>query len=132
MRSTPRTRRAAVPAASGIAVVALVTDCGPSGYTSSTPGTPSSPSAPAAATLQTATDPELGTIVTDSAGFTRDHFDQDKSNPSEPPCNGSCATVRPPEHADGDVTRSDGTEQVTLDRCRPLSPGRHGCATMKW
>ncbi|WP_051829571.1 MULTISPECIES: hypothetical protein [Streptomyces] len=134
MHSKPRTRRAAVVAASGIAVAALVAGCGSSGGGSSgsakpsAPSTSSSPSAPASATLQVATDPKLGTIVTDSAGFTLYRFDQDEDNPPESYCNGSCATIWPPEHANGDVTvkgidsklvgtvtRSDGTKQITLN-----------------
>ncbi|MFF7989559.1 hypothetical protein ACFZDG_07170 [Kitasatospora xanthocidica] len=140
MRTEPRTRRAAVLAASGIAVAALIAGCGSSGggtsgtgapaspSAPSAPSTPSAPSAPASATLQTATDPKLGTIVTDSAGFTLYRFDQDRSNPPESYCNGSCAVIWPPEHVNGDVTvkgidsklvgtvtRSDGTKQVTLN-----------------
>ncbi|MFE6050997.1 hypothetical protein ACFQ6N_09590 [Kitasatospora sp. NPDC056446] len=141
MPRTPRTRRAAVMAAAGIAAVTLIAGCGSSGggksgapSMSTTPGSssstssPGSASAPASATLQTANDPKLGTIVTDSAGFTLYRFDQDESNPSESYCNGSCSTIWPPEHAAGNVTvkgidsklvgtvtRSDGTKQVTLN-----------------
>ncbi|MGA5816804.1 hypothetical protein ACPC54_02900 [Kitasatospora sp. NPDC094028] len=136
MRNTPRTRRAAVLAAGGAAVVALVAGCGSSGggsYGSGSSGTPAAPgtpapSAPASATLQTATDPKLGTIVTDSAGFTLYRFDHDANNPSMSACNGGCATLWPPERDDGhvtvkgidsklvgSVTRADGSKQVTLN-----------------
>ncbi|WP_051711976.1 hypothetical protein [Streptomyces sp. NRRL S-350] len=136
MRSRIRTSRAAVLAASGIAAAALIAGCGSSGGgTSGAPSTSSgapsmsgSQSAPASATLQTVNDPKLGTIVTDSAGFTLYRFDQDHDNPSESSCNGNCATIWPPEHAGGNVTvkgidsklvgtvtRSDGTKQVTLN-----------------
>ncbi|MBD0691358.1 hypothetical protein [Streptomyces sp. CBMA123] len=140
MRSTaPRTRRAVVLAASGLAAAALVAGCGSSGSgssgsgssgagTSSPPSPPSGSGAPAAVTLQTAHDPRLGAIVTDGAGFTLYRFDQDQSNPSDSYCNGNCATLWPPEHADGDVTvkgidsklvgsftRDDGTKQVTVN-----------------
>ncbi|MFG3229526.1 hypothetical protein ACGF07_32735 [Kitasatospora sp. NPDC048194] len=129
MLSTPRTRRAAVLAASGAAVAALVAGCGSSGSgTSSAPSTSAATGAPAAATLKTADDPKLGPIVTDSAGFTLYRFDQDESSPSESYCNGACATVWPPEHANGNVTvkgidsklvgtvtRSDGSKQLTLN-----------------
>ncbi|MFD9686525.1 hypothetical protein ACFY2K_24010 [Kitasatospora sp. NPDC001309] len=130
MRSTPpRTRRAVVLAASGLAAAALVAGCGSSGSSkSSAPSPSSSSSAPAAATLRTADDPKLGTVVTDSAGFTLYRFDQDQSNPSDSYCNGNCATLWPPEHANGDITakgidsklvgsftRDDGTKQVTVN-----------------
>ncbi|MEU1286197.1 hypothetical protein [Kitasatospora sp. NPDC005856] len=126
MPSTLRTRRRTVAlTASGIAAAALIAGCGASGG-SSHPS--SSPSAPASVTMQTAQDPKLGTIVTDSAGFTLYRFDQDRNSPPESSCNGSCAVIWPPEHANGDVTvkgidsklvgtvtRADGTKQVTLN-----------------
>ncbi|MFI9360932.1 hypothetical protein ACIG5E_07700 [Kitasatospora sp. NPDC053057] len=129
MRSTPRTRRAAVLAATDIAAAALVAGCGSSGAgKSSTPSMSGSPAAPAGTTLRTAHDPELGTVATDSAGFTLYRFDQDETNPPESYCNGNCATVWPPEQAHGNVTakgvdskpvgtvtRSDDTEQVTVN-----------------
>lgn len=131
MRSTPRTRRAAVLAAGGAAVAALVAGCGSSGsgsYGSGSSSTPAAPSTPAGATLQTATDPKLGTIVTDSAGFTLYRFDHDSNNPSMSSCTGGCATLWPPERDDGhvtvkgidsklvgSVTRADGSKQVTLN-----------------
>ncbi|MFJ9611421.1 hypothetical protein ACIRS1_34290 [Kitasatospora sp. NPDC101176] len=137
MRSNRRTRRAAVLAASGIAAAALVAGCGSSG--SSAPAAPASPSAPATpapstpgtaanTSLQTATDPKLGTIVTDGAGFTLYRFDHDQSSPSKATCNGDCASLWPPEQDNGNVmlkgidaklvgsvTRDDGTKQVTLN-----------------
>ncbi|MET8542061.1 hypothetical protein ABZW03_15590 [Kitasatospora sp. NPDC004799] len=130
MRSTLRTRRTVALAASGLAVAALIAGCGSSGgsYGGSSGGS-GGPSAPAAGvTLRTAQDPKLGTIVTDAAGFTLYRFDQDRNSPPESSCNGSCAVVWPPEHADGGVTvkgidgklvgtvtRADGTAQVTLN-----------------
>ncbi|MGW1173851.1 hypothetical protein ACWD4P_09005 [Kitasatospora sp. NPDC002543] len=124
-RRTHRTRRTVALTASGVAAAALIAGCGASGGSSH----PSSgPSAPAGVTMQTAQDPKLGTIVTDSAGFTLYRFDQDRNSPPESYCNGGCATVWPPEHADGNVTvkgidsklvgtvtRDDGTKQVTLN-----------------
>ncbi|RGD58828.1 hypothetical protein DR950_14500 [Kitasatospora xanthocidica] len=130
MRSTLRTRRTLALTASGIAVAALITGCGSSGGSSGPSSSPSGPGTPAAVTLQTAQDPKLGTIVTDSAGFTLYRFDQDRNSPPESYCNGSCAVIWPPEHADGNgnvtvkgidsklvgtVTRDDGTKQVTLN-----------------
>ncbi|MFI6155211.1 hypothetical protein ACIBCA_21275 [Kitasatospora sp. NPDC051170] len=140
MRTTPRTRRVAVLAASGAAVAALVAGCGSSGGSygkpapsttpsaPASPSNPSTPSSPSSATLQTTNDPKLGTIVTDSAGFTLYRFDQDRSNPSMSNCNGGCAVIWPAEHDTGNVTvkgidsklvgsvtRADGTKQVTLN-----------------
>ncbi|MEU1509593.1 hypothetical protein [Kitasatospora sp. NPDC005748] len=138
---TTRTSRIAVLAASGIAVGALVAGCGSSGSGSggsatpagsgaapTAPATPSSPAAPADATLKTATDPKLGTIVTDSAGFTLYRFDQDTAQPPMSNCNGNCASIWPPAPADGSVTvkgidsklvgtvtRADGSKQLTLN-----------------
>ncbi|AUY54589.1 hypothetical protein EH183_30030 [Streptomyces sp. CB01881] len=95
----------------------------------SSPASPGSPSAPAGAvTLQTATDPKLGTIVTDSAGFTLYRFDKDSAMPPMSNCNGSCASTWPPAPANGGatvkgidsklvgtVTRADGSKQLTLN-----------------
>ncbi|MFD8083670.1 hypothetical protein ACFV4F_18440 [Kitasatospora sp. NPDC059722] len=148
MRSNPRTRRAALLAASGLAVTALVAGCGSSGSGSSAkPSTPSTPSAPAApstpapgtpapsqppaaggTTLQTATDPKLGTIITDGSGFTLYRFDKDESSPPDSYCNTGCSSLWPPEQSTGNVTvkgidsklvgsftRDDGTKQVTVN-----------------
>ncbi|WBP89711.1 hypothetical protein [Kitasatospora cathayae] len=127
MRSTRRTRRAALLA---VAAAALVAGCGSSGSgkSGSAPSTSGTPGGPAGATLRTVHDPELGTIVTDSAGFTLYRFDQDGTNPPESYCNGNCATIWPPEQANGNVTakgvdstlvgtvaRSDGTKQVAIN-----------------
>ncbi|MBP0452863.1 hypothetical protein J5Y04_25445 [Kitasatospora sp. RG8] len=146
MHSKSRTSRIAVLAASGIAAAALVAGCGSSGggstssgststststapATPSSPASPGSPSAPAGAvTLQTATDPKLGTIVTDGAGFTLYRFDKDTAMPPMSNCNGNCASTWPPAPANGaatvkgidsklvgTVTRADGSKQLTLN-----------------
>ncbi|MEU8517206.1 hypothetical protein AB0C76_37350 [Kitasatospora sp. NPDC048722] len=142
MRSNLRTRRAALLAASGLAVTALVAGCGSSGYGSSAKSSPSStssapaaPSTPAPSqppaggtTLRTATDPKLGTIITDGSGFTLYRFDKDRSSPPASSCNTGCSSLWPPEQATGNVTvkgidsklvgsftRDDGTKQVTVN-----------------
>ncbi|MEU6232886.1 hypothetical protein [Kitasatospora sp. NPDC047058] len=142
---TARTSRIAVIAASGVAVAALVAGCGSSGggysapsgsgAAATAPAAPSSPSAPSSPgtaagtpTLQTATDPKLGTVVTDGAGFTLYRFDKDTAMPPTSNCNGSCASLWPPVPADGSatvkgidsklvgtVTRADGSKQITLN-----------------
>jgi predicted lipoprotein with Yx(FWY)xxD motif len=133
LSAPPTVRRAGLLVAAGAAVAALVTGCGSSGGGYSAPKTPSPPasSAPAApgaaATLQTATDPTLGTIVTDGAGHTLYRFDHDTTSPSASNCTGACATLWPPVPATanpqvkgvdpsllGSVTRPDGSKQLTL------------------
>ncbi len=77
--------------------------------------------------LAVAEDAKLGKIVTDSAGFTLYRFDQDTASPPKSSCDGDCATTWPPVPADGasvasgidrsllgEVTRSDGTKQLTV------------------
>ncbi|MFJ9947184.1 hypothetical protein [Kitasatospora sp. NPDC091207] len=141
MRSNSRTNRIAVLAASGIAVAALVAGCGSSGSggtasstpagsgaASTAPATPGGSGSAAPATLNTATDPKLGTIVTDGAGFTLYRFDQDTAQPPMSHCNGNCASLWPPVPAGGSVTvkgidsklvgtvtRADGSKQITLN-----------------
>ncbi|MFB7473104.1 hypothetical protein [Kitasatospora sp. NPDC056184] len=132
-RTGRRPGRLAVLAAAGLAAAALVAGCGSSGSSGSAPAQPPASSAPAspgmtAATLRTATDPHLGTIVTDSAGFTLYRFDHDSATPPTATCDGSCATLWPPVPATGTtvsvsgldaklvgtVTRADGSKQLTL------------------
>ncbi|MFH9352088.1 hypothetical protein [Kitasatospora sp. NPDC017646] len=108
MRSTPRSRRRAGGlAATGTAAAALDACRGSSGSSGSSGSGMSSTSSGSGTTLRTARDPEPGTIVTDSAGFTLYRSDQDETNPPESYCNGNCATVRPPEQAHGNVTAQD-------------------------
>ncbi|MFB8774696.1 SCO0930 family lipoprotein [Streptomyces broussonetiae] len=70
---------------------------------------------------------ELGELVTDSAGRTLYRFDEDTAKPPKSNCDGDCATAWPPVPADdvtagagideamlGEVTRSDGTKQLTV------------------
>ncbi|WP_412079193.1 SCO0930 family lipoprotein [Streptomyces xanthophaeus] len=70
---------------------------------------------------------DLGTTVTDSAGFTLYRFDKDTPKPPKSACEGDCATAWPPVAADeatagegidggllGSVARADGTRQLTL------------------
>jgi predicted lipoprotein with Yx(FWY)xxD motif len=70
---------------------------------------------------------KLGKIVTDGAGFTLYRFDQDTAEPPKSNCDGDCAKAWPPVPADGatvasgidksllgEVTRADGTKQLTI------------------
>ncbi|TLS43593.1 hypothetical protein FE633_24825 [Streptomyces montanus] len=78
--------------------------------------------------LAVAENAKLGEVVTDSAGMTLYRFDKDTAEPPKSTCDGDCATTWPPVPASGasapagidksllgEVTRSDGTKQLTLD-----------------
>ncbi|QGV77399.1 SCO0930 family lipoprotein [Streptomyces ficellus] len=71
---------------------------------------------------------ELGKVVTDSEGLTLYRFDKDTPNPPKSNCEGDCAKAWPVVAADGakppagvdaslmgEVTRADGTKQLTID-----------------
>ncbi|MFE5486014.1 SCO0930 family lipoprotein [Streptomyces sp. NPDC056527] len=71
---------------------------------------------------------QLGKVVTDSEGFTLYRFDKDSASPPKATCEGDCAKAWPVVSADGakapagvapsllgEVTRADGTKQLTLD-----------------
>ncbi|KAA9153345.1 hypothetical protein FPZ12_034835 [Amycolatopsis acidicola] len=70
---------------------------------------------------------DLGQVLTEQNGMTLYRFDKDTGNPSKSTCDGACATTWPPLLATGSVdvqgvdadlvstvTRSDGTQQVTV------------------
>ncbi|MFD8738307.1 SCO0930 family lipoprotein [Streptomyces sp. NPDC059618] len=70
---------------------------------------------------------KLGKVLTDGAGFTLYRFDKDTAEPPKSSCDGACATAWPPVPAAGaeaatgvdkallgEVTRSDGTKQLTI------------------
>ncbi|GGO47750.1 MULTISPECIES: SCO0930 family lipoprotein [Streptomyces] len=71
---------------------------------------------------------KLGKVVTDSAGFTLYRFDKDTAEPPKSNCDGACEKAWPVVAAKGaqaapgvdksllgEVTRSDGTKQLTID-----------------
>ncbi|AWT46749.1 MULTISPECIES: SCO0930 family lipoprotein [Streptomyces] len=77
--------------------------------------------------LTVADNPELGEVLTDSAGFTLYRFDKDTAEPPKSACDGDCAKAWPPVPADdatagagiddsqlGEVTRADGSKQLTI------------------
>ncbi|MFF8032057.1 MULTISPECIES: SCO0930 family lipoprotein [unclassified Streptomyces] len=77
--------------------------------------------------LAVSTNAELGKVVTDSLGLTLYRFDQDTAEPPRSGCDGDCAETWPPVPADdatagegidasllGEVTRADGTKQLTV------------------
>ncbi|MFE1045541.1 SCO0930 family lipoprotein [Streptomyces olivaceus] len=70
---------------------------------------------------------EIGELVTDGAGRTLYRFDADTAKPPKTTCENDCATAWPPVAADdalagegvdkallGEVTRPDGTKQLTI------------------
>ncbi|WP_410638055.1 SCO0930 family lipoprotein [Amycolatopsis sp. lyj-346] len=70
---------------------------------------------------------EVGQVLTDQNGMTLYRFDKDTAKPPKSNCDGDCAKAWPPMLATGDVqvqgvdkttvgkvTRSDGTEQITV------------------
>ncbi|RKR90993.1 putative lipoprotein with Yx(FWY)xxD motif [Micromonospora pisi] len=70
---------------------------------------------------------KMGSVVTDQKGWILYRFDKDSANPPTTNCNGDCARVWPPAVTDGnteltgvdqekvgEVTREDGTRQLTL------------------
>ncbi|WP_432092770.1 SCO0930 family lipoprotein [Streptomyces sp. bgisy100] len=81
----------------------------------------------AAGELAVRADAKLGPIVTDGEGRTLYRFDKDTPDPAKSNCDGDCAKTWPPVPAAeakassglnpdlvGSVTRSDGTEQLTV------------------
>ncbi|MFF7450209.1 MULTISPECIES: SCO0930 family lipoprotein [unclassified Streptomyces] len=77
--------------------------------------------------LAVVTNPELGKVLTDAGGLTLYRFDTDTAEPPKSNCDGDCAATWPPVPADdasagegidksllGEVTRSDGSKQLTI------------------
>ncbi|MEV4946806.1 SCO0930 family lipoprotein [Streptomyces sp. NPDC053755] len=103
----------------------------PGGYASGGYGSGAEGSAAAASPagqLVAADTKQLGKVLTDSKGFTLYRFDKDSANPPRATCEGDCVTAwpvvsaagaKPPAGVDpsllGEVTRADGTKQLTVD-----------------
>ncbi|MFD0276924.1 SCO0930 family lipoprotein [Kitasatospora sp. NPDC127111] len=81
----------------------------------------------AGGTLAVRNDAKLGMVVTDGQGFTLYRFDKDTAKPPTSNCNDGCAKTWPPvakegttagsgidAGAIGEVTRADGSKQLTL------------------
>ena len=98
--------------------------------TSATSSAPSSAGSSSSAALMVTGNSSLGQIVTTGAGATVYRYDADTNNPPKSNCNGGCASAWPPvlvtgsgmpavsgvsSSAVGEVTRSDGSKQLTLD-----------------
>ncbi|MEU6275275.1 SCO0930 family lipoprotein [Streptomyces populi] len=81
----------------------------------------------AAGKLAVAENAKVGKVLTDGAGFTLYRFDKDTAEPPKSSCDGDCAKAWPPVPAEGaeaavgvdkallgEVTRTDGTKQLTV------------------
>ncbi|WP_329232924.1 SCO0930 family lipoprotein [Streptomyces canus] len=77
--------------------------------------------------LEVSANAELGDVLTDSSGLSLYRFDEDTAEPPKSNCNGDCATAWPPVPANdasagagidkallGEVTRADGSKQLTI------------------
>ncbi|MFH8798608.1 SCO0930 family lipoprotein [Streptomyces sp. NPDC017936] len=82
----------------------------------------------AAGQLSVSANAELGKVLIDGGGMTLYRFDADTAEPPKSNCDGDCAKTWPPVPADdatagdgidksllGEVTRSDGSKQLTVD-----------------
>lgn len=125
-------------------ILAAAAACGSSGSPTATttttmPATSSSPSAgsssagrtssASSAALAVTTNSSLGQIVTTGSGVTVYRYDADTNNPSKSNCNAGCDSAWPPvlvtgsgtptvtgvsSSLVGEVTRTDGSKQLTL------------------
>jgi predicted lipoprotein with Yx(FWY)xxD motif len=125
-----RRSRLIVSLASAAAGLALLSACGQAANTAAPQAVQPAANATAAAgsTKLTAVElPTIGQILTDQDGFTLYRFDKDTAKPPKSTCDGGCATTWPPVLAQGTVdvqgldagavgkvTRTDGSEQVTV------------------
>ncbi|NXY98928.1 hypothetical protein HYE82_32020 [Streptomyces sp. BR123] len=90
-------------------------------------GAGANPGTKAGGQLAIAQNEQLGQVLNDSAGFTLYRFDKDTPKPPKSNCDGDCAKAWPPVPAGdvtaasgmdasvlGEVTRSDGSKQLTV------------------
>ncbi len=116
-------------AARNVGATAAPGDVGEIGTGSGTGAGGPAEAAPAlpAGKLSVSTDAVIGKLVTDGTGRTLYRFDQDTAKPPKTTCEADCATAWPPVAADdalagegidkallGEVTRADGTRQLTI------------------
>ena len=126
---------AAAPAAGGYGSVAGTstagtgtgTDTGTDTGTEANGEQAAAGSSAAAGQLNVVTNASVGKVLASNSGRTLYRFDQDTAEPPKSNCDGDCATAWPPVPADdvtagagidaallGEVTRSDGTKQLTV------------------
>ncbi|WP_406005526.1 SCO0930 family lipoprotein [Streptomyces sp. NBC_00637] len=113
--------------AGGIAGVGVGTGVGSGVGSTASAGAAGGTDAQGAGELAIAANGNLGKILTDGTGKTLYRFDADTAEPPKSNCDGDCATAWPPVSADdisagdgidksllGEVTRTDGTKQLTV------------------
>ena len=137
LKALSRSQRVLLGAVGGGGAVAVVAACGSSGSAGGMPGAAGStppaasphaaaPAHAASATTLTVRQTSLGTILTDSRGFTLYAFEADRGTTSA--CSGACATTWPPvtttntnvavtggasKSLVGETTRPGGARQLT-------------------
>jgi predicted lipoprotein with Yx(FWY)xxD motif len=128
-----RRSRLIVSVTTAVAGLALLSACGQATETAAPLAVQPAANAAAAADsgvkLTAVELPTIGQVLTDKDGFTLYRFDKDTAKPPKSNCDGQCATTWPPVIAPatgevevqvvdpsvvGKVTRTDGTEQVTV------------------
>ncbi|MDQ0584833.1 SCO0930 family lipoprotein [Streptomyces rishiriensis] len=113
--------------AGGIGGVGVGTGVGSGVGSGASAGATTGADAQGAGELAVSANGGLGKILTDGAGKTLYRFDADTAEPPKSNCDGDCATAWPPVSADdisagdgidksllGEVTRTDGTKQLTV------------------
>jgi predicted lipoprotein with Yx(FWY)xxD motif len=118
----------AAPAANGYGTAGAGAAASPGTETGAAGAAEKGASAQSAGQLAVADTAKLGEVVTDSAGMTLYRFDKDTAEPPKSTCDGDCATAWPPVPSSGaaapvgidksllgEVTRTDGTKQLTID-----------------
>ncbi|MER5339667.1 SCO0930 family lipoprotein [Streptomyces mirabilis] len=124
-QSTGSQNVGAAAAANGYGQATSSSTTSPNGYGADQQS--AAPKAESAGQLAVAESTTLGKVLTDSAGFTLYRFEKDTAEPPKSNCDGDCATAWPPVPADGavaatgvdkallgEVTRADGTKQLTI------------------
>lgn len=129
LRTRTRTTLLIAPAVLVLAAAAACSSSTSPGGTSTTATTGAAVGTSSAALMVT-TNQSLGMIVTNGSGMTVYRFDADSNNPPKSNCTGGCSSAWPPvlvtgsatpqvsgvsSSLVGEVTRSDGGKQLTLD-----------------
>ena len=125
-------RHRLVPVVAIVAATLTLSGCGWVSGSTATPPPAAAPAAPAATggpQLTARQQPGVGTVVTDTDGYTLYRFDKDKAKPPASTCVDACAVKWPPVTVDpkgkltldgvdkaaiGLVARPDGSTQLTL------------------